>query len=318
MHRHTCLLLRCSAAAIVIILLVGAEHPRAVTPGDASSGSARSSFDVPLLPVIFFDSASADIPERYDLEPLDQGASAGVYRTLHDAYLRVLDALAEQMLRTKERIVLVGYEDRTDGYGECYLARQRAERVKNYLVHDRGVPSRRIHVIHSNTSCVPPEISSQMGKGSSDEYRRVEILTSDGDPFPIILRLTSPSAIATQHASGFCVMFDVRSSYVRRVYRQQLQQFLDTLPYGSTLSISGMVDAHNGGHERRSLASQREAEVEKLIVRGRADCRVQRSAGHAPRQDALRLPDLDLPELRYLSRVVLIRQVRESTSQLRH
>ncbi|HBB26454.1 MAG TPA: hypothetical protein DCZ59_09340 [Bacteroidetes bacterium] len=280
-----------------------------ILSGTAESGVVAGTFlAIPLLPVVFFDSASSDIPERYDLEPLEGGTSSGRYRTLQDAYLRVLDALAEQMIRSSdERITLVGYEDARDGYGECYLARSRAERVKNYLVHDRGVPPKQVRVIHSNTSCVPPEITSVSNRSCNDEYRRVEILTSDGEPYPIMLRLPLGSILTSAFTSALPVTFDVRSSYVRRYHREQLRRFLDTIPHGTMLTVIGGIDRRYGGHEKTALAESRASEVEKLIARQRPDCVVHRAVNHNGRGSVLRLPDFDLPELRYMSRVVVVR-----------
>lgn len=307
------LLLRCTAAAIVIVLLEGSEHPRKGTPGNISSDLAIESIKVPLLPVIFFDSASSDIPERYDLEPLPAGTSSVLYRNYHDAYLRVLDVLAEQLLTSPMDVVLHGYEERTGGVDECYLARSRAERVRNYLVYDRGVDARRIRVNHSNVGCLPPEISAKGGSRLSCEYRRVEILSSNGDPFPIWLRTPMQSPLALLMRESGVVLFDLRSEYIRRSHRRTLTLYLQQLPPESELRLTGHTDVMGRSEDRFSLGAQRALGVATIIREQRPDCRIRMLNISPSRRPPLGLPAVDLPEIRYMSRSAIVQRISTST-----
>lgn len=264
---------------------------------------------VPLLPVVFFDSASSDIPERYDTEPLSGGTSSASYRTLHDAYLRVLDVLAEQLSRTTEKLVLHGYEERSGSIDECYLARARAERIKNYLVHDRGIDARRIVVNHSNTNCLPPEISLKGGSRLSCEYRRVEILCQDRSPFPIILEASSRQSFTSAFRNTEVILFDLRSEYISKSQRVSLTRFLEQLPSESELRISGYADVIGRSETGTVLGPQRALGVASFVRQVRPDCRISMLNMNPVRRPPLGLPAVDLPEIRYLSRSVIVQAV---------
>ena len=304
--------------ALVRIVMIGTPKPTTgLVASFQSSDTASNNAVIALLPVVFFDSASSDIPERYDLEPLPNRSSSGYYRTLHDAYLRVLDVLAEQLLATREYVVLQGFEERTDSVDACYLARSRAERIRNYLVHDRGVDPRRIRVLHSNTGCLPPEISARDGGRLNIEYRRVEILTPSRDPFPIILRVNHASP-AISELNGSCVVtFDVRSDYVRRSQREQLASFLEAVPRGGEVSIVANADVVGKSEKASRMAPQRAERVSEIIRKVRPDCRIVIGSNHASRSIPLGLPSQDLPEIRYLCRSVVIQQRKISSRSSR-
>lgn len=305
-------------AILLRIVMIGT--PRSRTDYYAfprSSDTAGKVAAIPLLPVIFFDSASSDIPERYDLEPLPNGSSSGHYRTLHDAYLRVLDVLAEHLLATREYVVLQGFEERTDTIDACHLARSRAERIRNYLVYDRGVDPGRIRVLHSNTDCLPPEISVRDGRRLNSEYRRVEILTPTRDPFPILLRITYATPTIAE-LTGSCILtFDVRSDYVRRAQREQIAAYLNKAPVGATLRITANGDVVGRSESVSRLVPERAKRVAEFIRKIRPDCRFDIVGNSDSRTVPLGLPSLDLPEIRYLCRSVVIERLNVSTQPSR-
>lgn len=297
------------AAVLFGVVMIGSMKPRTeLVASFLISDTSRSSGVVRLLPVVFFDSASSDIPERYDLEPLPNGSSSGHYRTLHDAYLRVLDVLAEQLLTTREYVILQGFEERTNVIDACFLARSRAERVRNYLVYDRGVDPRRIRVLRSNNGCLPLEISARDGERLNCEYRRVEILTPSRDPFPILMRIASTTP-ALADLNGSCILtFTVRSDYVRRAQREQIAVFLGSVPTGSELSITANADVIGRSESASQIARQRAERVVEYIRKIRPDCRLNIASSFVPRPAPFGLPSQDLPEIRYLCRTVVIRQ----------
>lgn len=281
-----------------------------IDSGDADNGlSDGVSLRIPLLPVVFFDSASSDIPERYDTEPLAGGVTSASYRTLHDAYLRILDVLAEQLSRSNEQLVLHGYEERTGNIDECYLARARADRIKNYLVHDRGIDARRIVVSHSNSSCIPPEITMRGGSRLSCEYRRVEILSHDRSPFPIEFQASSRQRFTSAFRNTEIVLFDLRSEYVRKSQRAVVSRFLEQLPAESELRITGHADVIGRSESGTSLGAQRALGVAALIRQQRPDCRISMLNMNPSRRPPLGLPAIDLPEIRYMSRSVIVQAV---------
>lgn len=279
----------------------------------AKSVAAATPVRVQLLPVVFFDSASSEIAKRYELEPLATGISNIQMRTLHDAYLRVLDALAAQLAASKDTVVLQGYEERTTGGEECRLARSRAERIKDYLVYQRGISTFRVRISNSNTNCLPAEMTLAGGKINTPEYRRVEILTTSKDPFPIYLDVSSKAPLASTLANTSVILFDARSEYVLRSQRAKLATFIKELPENTDISIAGHAELLAGTERSTPLGAQRALGVAALITKARPDCRITMMNLNPSRRAPLGLPSVDLPEIRYMSRSVIVRHNGGST-----
>lgn len=273
----------------------------------AKSVAAAAPLRIQLLPVVFFDSASSEIAKRYALEPLSAGTSNAQMRTLHDAYLRVLDALATQLATSKDTVVLHGYEERNSGGEECRLARSRAERIKNYLVHQRGISPFRVRISNSNSNCLPPDMTLAGGKINTPEYRRVEILTTSNDPFPISLEVSSKAPFASALTNTSILMFDARSEYILRSQRAKLTAFIKELPANTELSIAGHAEVLAGTERSTPLGAQRALGVAALITKARPDCRIAMMNLNPSRRAPLGLPTVDLPEIRYMSRSVIVR-----------
>jgi hypothetical protein len=281
----------------------GTTHP--VQSGDRSD--CGESVAVPVLPIVFFDSLQADIPERYDLEPLPEGTRSGHYRNLFDGYLRVLDVLAEHLLQTTNSVVLVGYEDRTDTAADCLMARARAERVKNYLVYDRGIAPSRIRIRYTNTGCLPPELSLRGGWRACAEYRRVEIFATNRERYPLYLHVSKSTPVGALLKNATLLTFDLRSSCLRRSEQTHLVEFLRNLPAGCSLRVTGSSDNVRGIEAGGTLALERASVVTKYIRELRPDCIVVTGSAGNSHSRPLNLPTFDLPEIRYLSRSVLVK-----------
>lgn len=281
----------------------GTTHPvQSVDQNDCGESVA-----VPVLPVVFFDSLQTDIPERYDLEPLPEGTRSGHYRNLFDGYLRVLDVLAEHLLQSTNSVVLVGYEDRTDTVADCLMARARAERVKNYLVYDRGIAPSRIRIRYSNTGCLPPELSLRGGWRACAEHRRVEIFATNRERYPLYLQVSKSNPVGALLKNATLLTFDLRSSYFKRSEQTQLVEFLRNLPAGCSLRVTGSSDNVRGIEAGGTLALERASVVAKCIRELRPDCFVATSSAGNSHSRPLDLPAFDLPEIRYLSRSVMVK-----------
>lgn len=136
----------------------------------------------PLLPYIFFDKNSAELPVRYrrvSSEQHDAFSEKNFYNL--DAlvtYSHVLNLLGKRMAdNPSTNITLTGCID-TDESGEgAQLAQQRAEAVKSYLTDTWRIADSRITV----TSRALPELPSNSTEADGRaENRRVEITTSTG------------------------------------------------------------------------------------------------------------------------------------------
>ena len=123
--------------------------------------------EIPLLPYIFFEQGSSDIPERY-LRPLPDG-SAGPLAAYHELLRTIGRRLAEH---PRERITLTGTISMPEG-NDRELARKRAEAVRSYLEQAFGIPRDRIRV---ESRGLPSRPSSSAHSEGNAENRRVEIV----------------------------------------------------------------------------------------------------------------------------------------------
>lgn len=148
---------------------------------------------VPVLPYVFFDDMSASIPARYaqTFAPvsavvagqLDRRDVLGIYRNL----LNIVGQRLAQ--KTTATIVLTGTNS---GEGEerknTALSQQRAESIRQYLVHSWGIAPERIAVRAVN---LPLRPSNTALPGGSEENRRVELSSDDPSILaPLVLQDT--------------------------------------------------------------------------------------------------------------------------------
>ncbi len=132
----------------------------------------------PVLPYIFFDSASAEIPARYNRSR--PGAPFDESRLPHHslaAYYDILDIVGSRMATSDSgTITLNGTTDgREDEASAKDLARERAASIRDYLVDRWKVDPARITVTTSQRPAFPS--SAEYTEGL-EENRRVEISAS--------------------------------------------------------------------------------------------------------------------------------------------
>lgn len=133
---------------------------------------------LPLLNQIFFAEGSSQLPERYrQLEPqeVEGFGNAQLIGSALDVYYQLLNIIGMRMRRTPDAtLTITGH--RSGGETQPRLGRQRAERVKQYLVEVWRVPSRRIQVVGGE---MPANPASEAMPEGAEENARVEIASSD-------------------------------------------------------------------------------------------------------------------------------------------
>jgi outer membrane protein OmpA-like peptidoglycan-associated protein len=156
----------------------------------------------PILPYVFFDQGSADIPARYPRLRDEQTEAFGLdkFSNLNamTTYYYVLNIVGKRMQADPSAsITLTGCTDPSDNDGSGSLARGRAEAVKAYLVDNWGISASRITVQQRG---LPEQPSNGQDADGRDENRRVEIAASNAAILaPIassdVMRLFTPAGV---------------------------------------------------------------------------------------------------------------------------
>lgn len=135
----------------------------------------------PLLPYVFFDSASASLRSTYQRNAsAEQFNERDLPRETLPIYYRVLDVIGSRMRSNPSTSLDVagtsdGMEGQ-DGEQRSQLARERAERVARYLQTTWGVASARIRVRVIDR---PTVASNELYAEGAEENRRVELSSPD-------------------------------------------------------------------------------------------------------------------------------------------
>lgn len=129
--------------------------------------------EVPILPYVFFEQGSAEVPTRYM-----QGREVGDDASPVEVYRGLLDIVGRRMAGSGGNIRLVGTIDGSEAEQKIdRLALDRARSVGNYLVERWGIDPARIEY---GGEGLPSNRANPELPGAAAENRRVEIRT-DGD-----------------------------------------------------------------------------------------------------------------------------------------
>ncbi len=134
-----------------------------------------------LLPFIFFEEGSSDLPDRYSHIGAAQADDYQLAR-LHnkstlDVYYQTLNTIGYRMRQyPKARLTLIGTNsDRGDESGNVSLSRSRAQTIKDYLIDVWSIDAERIATSGRN---LPVNASNPDDPDGMAENRRVEIVST--------------------------------------------------------------------------------------------------------------------------------------------
>lgn len=185
------------------------SHPLSVTvsakgilPGGETTNepvipeqAVHSRSSIPLLPYIFFDNGSAEIPARYSRS----GATGFSEMRLEgkdafEANHSLLDIVGARMKQYPEaKITLTGTNSNSGvERGKIDLSKQRAMAFRDYLVNTWGISGDRIVVDQRNLPELP---TNPVTKAGMEENRRVEITSTDP-------RITDPVKIENRKSES--------------------------------------------------------------------------------------------------------------------
>lgn len=145
----------------------------------------------PILPYIFFDSASTEIPGRYQKISPEARAAFNEKDLPHrslDAYYSILNVIGSRMAADPSiKITLNGTTDGRETATQpeaTTLAKQRAQAIKTYITNTWGVDPKRIAIAVLARPTFPSSAEYQEGV---EENRRVEIASLTDDLLAPIL-----------------------------------------------------------------------------------------------------------------------------------
>ena len=136
----------------------------------------------PLLPYLFFDSASAQLPQRYRWVPEDKErfTEQQLPRSMLPIYYALLSIIGkrmQQMPHTTLRIVGIARSDEAaDEMAQRELARQRAAAVADFLINEWDIDPGRLRI---EWRFLPEFASSEAYREGWEENRRVELYSDD-------------------------------------------------------------------------------------------------------------------------------------------
>jgi outer membrane protein OmpA-like peptidoglycan-associated protein len=130
----------------------------------------------PLLPIIFFEENSKNLPERYNQISSNMGFELNDLEPNPIVYNRnTLNIIGQRMSENKgANISISGFIDPTTEQ-DCNLAYQRAKSIKDYLVNIFKINENRIEIIYNSNDCVPKDLTRTQSPEGYAENRRVEI-----------------------------------------------------------------------------------------------------------------------------------------------
>ncbi len=127
---------------------------------------------IPMLPYVFFEYNSAEIPSRY----IHHGTP--IVKDPVEANHFILNILGKRLRENpKTTLTLTGTNSNTDAeYNNTNLSRNRALAISNYLVKNWNINPKRLIIIERN---LPEKPGNSFTRDGQEENRRVEISSNN-------------------------------------------------------------------------------------------------------------------------------------------
>lgn len=169
-----------------------------VPGGDVVLHEIRRRELAPLLPFVFFEKGSAEIPTRYARRVPGFSESDITSDNVMEVYHNLLNIVGDRMSKNPSATLTIkGHREPLDGETDPNLASQRAEAVKSYLQSAWGISPQRLNVASGE---LPAVLSNRTIDDGKAEHRRVEITSNDPAILTYVIpqrvvRSVSPSAV---------------------------------------------------------------------------------------------------------------------------
>ena len=144
----------------------------------------------PILPMVFFNDNSQTLPERYhQLQSVSEFSTDSIEPLVAIQHQNILNIIGERMVKHANAIIeLEGKSDLKTENGDCALAQERANTVKNYLVDVWGISGERIVIDQKRRKCSPENPTMTQNEQGFAENRRVEMSSNEPAIFAPVIR----------------------------------------------------------------------------------------------------------------------------------
>ena len=296
-----------SLCCLLLPILLQAQ-PEKQSPSAAPV--VRQSF--PILPYIFFDSASSIIPDRYWLLP-DRAATsdsfdkAGIRGGLLDYHYHLLNVIGSRLRKHPQtRIEIVGCNSEQPKIGEVVdVSRARGEMVYRYLTDIWGIDTSRVRLLPARG--LPQIRSNTRDPLGIVENRRAEISSKDWEIMgPVIGNYPEISGGSTQEIHTL-ILFKFDSPAPGPLNERAMEKYLKP---GIRASSEIVVVAHRDQRleleDQNRRRSQMRATAVVEWVKKNVDlpyAAISSTIGDSP------LVDNSIPEGRFFNRSVVVYMV---------
>lgn len=306
----------CPATVMLMLMLVVVPCVAQVAASSAEADRVFMSRRIvdPLLPIVFFDSASSTIPARYHLYPSSDETREFVDTLvpgarLLDRYYWILDVVGYRLrMKHKARLTILGVE----GYGQemnRMISLMRAEAVRDYLIRVWNIEPERI-----TTDAPRGPWWENLDRARIGELRSVYLFFDDVDVIKPIVRWTTAGTSGEPFASDTSkdvvipmVMFRFDSpepgAFNLAVMRDLV--FRDAMR-AHQVSVDGYCEARRYTDGAERLAKSR-AEETARIISSKLPKRARRKVTARGHEHSDSLFTNHLPEGRYFNQAVVVR-----------
>jgi outer membrane protein OmpA-like peptidoglycan-associated protein len=135
----------------------------------------------PLLPYVFFEHNSSDIPERYkQVKDLSKFDATDLYPSPLVYHRYILNIIGDRLQKNANaNLVINGYADPETENADCQLALERANAVREYFINTFDLDESRVSVVTKETDCSPGKTTRTKSAEGYAENRRVEMSSND-------------------------------------------------------------------------------------------------------------------------------------------
>jgi len=144
----------------------------------------------PILPMVFFSEADANLHSRYrQLRTIEGFSSDNLEPLVSEQHKDILNIIGERLNKNLQaNITLHGYSDPVTEKSDCELASRRVATVREYLANVWNIDRTRINIDMDRRRCSPENPTMSRIPQGYEENRRIEVTTDQKDILAPVIR----------------------------------------------------------------------------------------------------------------------------------